>query len=424
MSDIPEAARRFYYGWVVVAAAFLITFVGFGAAYTFGSFATSLQSAFGASRGSVSAIFGATGFLYFAAGLVTGPLADRFGVRPLAIAGMVFVGVGMVGSGVAPTLSGVFASYVLGVGLGVGCAYVPALAAVQRWFSRQRGLASGLAVSGIGVGTLLLPPLASVLITACGWRTAYVVMGVTTSAIGVVAALLLRDDPASMGLQPDGAVASARSSALVGTPLSAAIRSAPFAVLYVGTLLTGIGAFVPFVHIVPYAVDHGVTPLRAVLLIAITGTGSTAARCVLGGSPTDGGRNASLVATTLGMSFALALWPALRDFWTLAAFALMFGAFYGGWVALLPAMVMDWFGARHLAGIIGILYSGVGIGTLIGPSAVGRTFDLTHSYTGAILGSALAGFIGAAALALAGWLQCSRLVSNQIAHLDSPRADA
>jgi MFS family permease len=117
MSDIPMSERRLFYGWVVVAAAFLVTFVGFGTAYTFGSFASSLQSAFGASRGSVSAIFGATGFLYFSAGLVTGPLADRFGVRPLAAAGMMLVGAGAIGAGLAPTLSGVFAAYVLGVGL-------------------------------------------------------------------------------------------------------------------------------------------------------------------------------------------------------------------------------------------------------------------------------------------------------------------
>ena len=68
----------------------------------------------------------------------------------------------------ARSLVEVYAAYGLGVGLGVGCAYVPAIGAVQRWFVRRRGFASGLAVSGIGVGTLVMPPLATLLIDSPG----------------------------------------------------------------------------------------------------------------------------------------------------------------------------------------------------------------------------------------------------------------
>lgn len=406
MPDRSAPADSVFYGWVVVTAAFLITFIGFGIAYTFSAFATSLQSEFGVSRGLLSAVFGTTAFVYFGGGLITGPLADRFGVRPLAAAGMVLVAAGMVGAGLATTPFGVFAAYVIGVGLGIGCAYVPAVAAVQRWFRRQRGLASGLAVSGIGVGTLILPPVASALIAMWGWRASYVVLGITTGAIGVVAAWLLRDSPASMGLLPDGDRGPAATSReRTGVPLGAALRSARFAVLYVSTLLTGIGAFVPFVHVVPYAMDQGVAPQRAVLLIAIIGVGSTVSRFTLGALADRLGRDVSLIAMTLGMAVALACWPSLTGFWALAAFALMFGGFYGGWVALLPSLVMDWFGARHLAGIIGILYTSVGIGTLIGPGAVGYAFDLTKSYGLALIGSAIAGLLGAATLTVAGRLQ-------------------
>ena len=72
----------------------------------------------------------------------------------------------------------VYAAYGLGIGLGLGCAFVPILGAVQRWFVKRRGLASGLAVSGIGVGTLVMPPLATALIAAFGWRDAYLVLGI------------------------------------------------------------------------------------------------------------------------------------------------------------------------------------------------------------------------------------------------------
>src|SRR6266404_601388 len=164
---------RLFRGWLVVA----VTFVGFGSAYTFSAFVRSLQQAFGASRGSVSLVFSLAGFLYFALGIVSGPLADRFGSRRLAVAGMILTGLGLAAAGFARSLPEVYAAYGLGVGLGVGCAYVPAIGAVQRWFVRRRGFASGLAVSGIGVGTLVMPPLATLLIEALGWRGAYLALG-------------------------------------------------------------------------------------------------------------------------------------------------------------------------------------------------------------------------------------------------------
>jgi MFS family permease len=81
-----------FYGWLVVAAAFAVTFVGFGSAYTFSAFLASLEQDFAASRGSVSLVFSLAGFLYFGLGSVSGPLADRFGSRRLVVAGMLLTG--------------------------------------------------------------------------------------------------------------------------------------------------------------------------------------------------------------------------------------------------------------------------------------------------------------------------------------------
>jgi len=122
--------------------------------------------------------------LYFALGLVSGPLADRFGARLLAVAGMILTGLGLAVASLARSLPEVYAAYGLGVGLGIGFSYVPILGAVQRWFVRRRGLASGLAVSGIGVGTLVMPPAAALLIDAMGWRGAYLVLGIFAAIVG------------------------------------------------------------------------------------------------------------------------------------------------------------------------------------------------------------------------------------------------
>src|SRR6202453_3492483 len=190
MSDMSMERRPpLFYGWGVLAAGFGGTFVGFGGAYSFSAFFESLQNEFAASRGSVSLVFSLAGFLYFGLGFVSGPLADRWGARSMAVLGMLLLGVGLALASAAHSLNQVYADYGLGVGLGVGFSYVPVVGAVQRWFVKQRGLASGLAVSGIGVGTLVMPPMAAFLIEAFGWRTAYLVLGGSAAIVGVAMSL-------------------------------------------------------------------------------------------------------------------------------------------------------------------------------------------------------------------------------------------
>jgi MFS family permease len=392
---------RIFYGWFVVLAAFAVTFVGFGCAYTFSAFVESLQRDFGASRGSVSLVFSLAGFLYFGLGIVSGPLADRLGSRGLAVAGMILTGLGLAAASRARSLAEVYAAYGIGVGLGVGCAYVPAIGAVQRWFVRRRGFASGLAVSGIGVGTLVMPPLASLLIGSLGWRGAYLALGALAAVVGGGLALLIENDPRDRGLGPDGdpPPSDAPPARPQGNSVRDAIRSWRFISLYAACLICSFGVFVPFVHLVPYAGDHGVAPASAVLLLGVIGVGSTAGRFFLGGLADRMGRQRSLFLMFTGMAVALAVWVIATDLWSLAAFAFVYGVFYGGWVAVLPAVVMDYFGGRNVSGIIGILYTSVAFGTLIGPSAAGFAFDLGHSYTVPILASAGANIVAAIIIA-------------------------
>ena len=391
------SAPRIFHGWFVVAAAFAVTFVGFGCAYTFSAFVESLQRDFGASRGSVSLVFSLAGFLYFGLGVVSGPLADRYGSRRFAVAGMILTGLGLAAASAARSLFEVYTAYGLGVGLGVGCAYVPAIGAVQRWFVRRRGFASGIAVSGIGVGTLVMPPLASLLIETLGWRGAYLTLGAFAAIVGGGMALLIENNPRDRGLDPDGD--PPRSAAQPTRPEGASVREAigsrRFLSLYAACLICAFGVFVPFVHLVPYATDHGVAPGSAVLLLGVIGIGSTAGRFFLGGLADRKGRERSLLLMFTGMAGALAIWVVSTGVWSLAAFAFVYGVFYGGWVAVLPAVVMDYFGGRNVSGLIGILYTSVAFGTLIGPSAAGFAFDLSHSYTVPILASAAVNIVAA-----------------------------
>jgi MFS family permease len=403
MSDNQRPSRsRIFQGWFVVAAAFAVTFVGFGSAYTFSAFLQSLQQDFAASRGSVSLVFSLAGFLYFSLGIVSGPLADRLGSRRLAVAGMICVGLGLAAAGMARSLTEVYLAYGLGIGLGVGCSYVPAMGAVQRWFVRRRGFASGLAVSGIGVGTLVMPPLAAFLIDQLGWRDAYLALGCLAAVLGVGMALLIENDPHDRGVGPDGDPVRPDAHAVrsAGSSLREAILSPRFAGLYAACVFVSFGLFVPFVHLVPYAVDHGVARSSAVLLLGEIGIGSTGGRFFLGGIADRMGRQRAILLMFAGMALTMAIWAFSAGFWALSVFAFGYGIFYGGFVALIPALATDYFGGRNISGILGVLYSSVAFGTLVGPSAAGFAFDFTHSYTLPILGSAAANVIAAGIMAL------------------------
>ncbi len=400
LEDEPPGRKPLFYGWFVVAAAFAVTFVGFGAAYSFSAFVDALQLEFSASRGAVSLVFSLAGFLYFSLGVVTGPLADRFGTRPMAIAGMVFVSAGLVLAGFADNLLHVYLAYGLGVGLGVGCSYVPSVGTVQRWFARRRGFASGLAVSGIGFGTLLMPILAALLIGTVGWRTAYISLGILSALVGITMALLFVNDPRSKGLAPDGgpALPAAASGASEGTELRVAVRSRPFLTLYFAGLIASFGLFVPFVHLVPFATDQGMSAGQGAFLLGMVGVGSTVGRFLLGNVADRIGRQLALILAFAGMAVTLLIWLVSDTLVPLAIFGLTFGTFYGGFVALMPALVMDYFGGRHISSIIGVLYTSVALGTLVGPTAAGYAYDLTQNYTLAIIGSIAANLVAAGAI--------------------------
>ena len=393
---------RVFYGLFVVAGTFAVTFIGFGNAYSFGAFLPSLQHDFAASRGSVSLVFAFAGFLYFGLGVISGPLADRWGARRFAVLGMILVAIGLALASVARSLIEVYAAYSLGVGVGIGCAYVPAVAAVQRWFVRRRGFASGLAVSGIGVGTLVAPPVVATLIEFLGWRSTYLALGIFTLVAGVGLAFLIENDPGKRGLAPDGEVMSpgAQPPPAAAPGIKRTVTSPRFIGLYGACFVCAFGLFVPFVHLVPYAIDHGIPQASAVLLIGAIGVGSTAGRFLLGDLADRLGRAFSFLIMFVGMGLSFAIWLFAGIFWPLAIFALVFGVFYGGFVALAPAVVIDYFGAQNASTIIGILYTSVAFGTLIGPSAAGYAFDLSHSYTLPIVVSGCAYALATLVLAL------------------------
>jgi MFS family permease len=370
---------------VVVACCFTLLFTGFGAAYSFTAFFTGFQQEFGASRANVALVFSVAAFVWFSFGAPGGMLADRFGPRRVTAAGVAFLGVALVVASHARSVEMLYATYGIGIGIGVGLVYVPAVGAMQPWFDKNRALASGVGVAGIGAGNFVVPLLAAWWIELYGWRGAYLALAVFVLALGGAAALLIREH-----------ALPAKGTSLPGTPLREALRTPQFALLYASLVFSCVGVFMPMVHLGPHAQDLGHTEAQGVALVSLIGLGSLLGRFAVGPFADRLGRKRSLALAYAGLGVMLLVWWSASAWWVLACFAIVFGMCYGAAVALLPTIVMDFYGARAVSGIIGCLYTGAGLGTLLGPWLAGVAYDAFGAYDTPILASAALSFLAAA----------------------------
>jgi MFS family permease len=400
MSSLP--ASRLFYGWVVVWATHVILFTIFGVTYSFSSFFTSIQQEFNASRAGVSFTFSLAVFLYFAVGVGAGAVADRTHVRWVAGAGALFLALGMWAASHAASLTQLYFTYALAVGLGVGCAYVPSIAAVQPWFVKKRGAAAGIASAGIGLGTLVGPLVAVRLIEAYGWRGTLQVFAVAALMLGLTAAALMEKSPAAKGLHPDNdPAASTGNLARSGMDLREAIATREFRLFFLSILCTAAVQFMPFAHLARHAADRGLSAEQGALLIGLIGVGSFCGRFFLTGIADRVGLRKMLVTMYAGMGLSCTWWlislALPPSFITLGIFALAFGTCYGGFVGVAPPLTMEYFGGKNLSALIGALYLAAGIGTLFAPTFAGWMYDLSKSYAVPIT-------VGAVANGIAMWI--------------------
>jgi MFS family permease len=346
----------------------------FGVSYSFAAFFESFAVEFSAQRADVSWIFGLSGFVYFVMGAGGGMLADRFGPRIVCSAGMALIALGLLATSWATSLLTVYVSYGLLVGLGIALVYTPSIASVQPWFTTRRGLAGGIASSGVGAGTLLVPVLVAMAIGPMPWREAMQVLALGVLVLGLLATALLRRAPA--------APSSGSGGSASGLSLRETLRSPTFRWLYLATVLASPVMFIPFAHVSASARDLGLGEAFAVGLVGLIGVGSLVGRFAIGLLADRLGRAQTLVLMQLSMGASYVLWGAAGGQGLLVVFALWFGLSYGSIVSLLPAICMDYFGGKSVASVVGTLYSGAAFGNLLGPVLAGAVFDHSGHYLG------------------------------------------
>jgi MFS family permease len=378
----PDSPRA----WLIVAAAFLASFVVFGISYSFGVFFKPMAAELHADRTATSALFSITSFANYMLASVTGRLSDRFGPRLVVAVGALSMGLGLVLTAFIHQMWIGYLTYGIGVGVGAACAYVPTLALVGGWFSRRRNTALGLAAAGTGCGTLVVPPIAAALISRYGWRT-------TDIWFGIGAAVLLGAC----------AIASDRPILAPGAAVKRAFRhvvfSTEFVLLYASWLLATTALLVPFVFLPAYARDHGNSVVASAFLLSFIGGVSVVGRLGIGMIGDRVGVVSLFKATVLVMALSYVIWLLSPSYPFLVLFAVVLGLSYGARISLLPGVLIEFFGLEDLGGTLGAFFTSSGVSAVLGPLLAAFVVDATGGYQWGIAFALGMGFLGFIAIA-------------------------
>ena len=306
--------RPIFYGWVMVAVAFVTMGIGVNARTAFSLLFPPIVDEFGWERGVTAGAF-SFGFLVSAVLTPTlGRIMDRAGPRAVMELGVVLMAAGLL---LAPLTSEPWHLYAtLGVLVGGGSVclgYSGQSLFLPNWFVRRRGLAMGLAFAGVGVGSITLLPWLQLLIESAGWRAACVAMGLLILVVLAPINLLLRKRPQDVGLQPDGDAAPApdvaarpasnvvdAAWAAVDWTLGRAMRTARFWWIAFGYFCGLYAWYAVQVHQTKYLIEIGFSPIVAAWALGLVSLAGIPGQIALGHLSDRIGREWVWTASSLG----------------------------------------------------------------------------------------------------------------------------
>lgn len=375
--------RGFFYGLVVVMAAFSFQAIVWGVHNSFGIFFNPLMTEFHWSRALISGAASLSFLVNGASSILMGRLNDRFGPRLIMSVNGVFLGAGCLLMSLLENPWELYLFYGLVIGVGVSGTDVVLLSTVARWFVRSRGLMSGVTKVGAGVGMLILPIFIDRLIASYDWRTTFMTLGLIILVSFLSISRFLVRDPSKMGLFPDNARENSPGAANAdtgGMTLREAMGSRQFRSIGAAYFLVLFCIYTIVMHIVPHAIDLGISSTDAARVLASIGGASIAGRLVMGGASDRIGNKLALVICFL-LFFGCLVWLLFAErLWMLYVFGVVYGFAHGGFFALGSPTVADLFGTGSHGVIFGILIFISTIGGSVGPLAAGLVFDMTGSY--------------------------------------------
>ncbi len=390
-----------YYGWTIVAVALISMAFWLGIRSSFSVFYVTLLEEFPWNRADSAGVQSAALITYTIMAPLVGGLIDRFGPRRVIVPGILTLVSGLILCSYIQTLSQFYLFYGVIVGAGISCIGIVSYSAIlAHWFEKKRGLASGIAVSGIGLGTFLLVPMSQQFINMWGWRMTFVITGCLILVILLPAnAIFLRHKPEELGQLPDGADSAdlkktnnPRSKLNFKQDNDWTLRKAGntlrFWALIIFPFLALFGIYIILVHNVRFLVDQGVAKMTAAFIFAIVGILSSIFRIFWGWISDHISReltySSGIICACLGVG-SLLLFEISGSRTFIYSYSIFFGIGWGATAPMFMAVAADLFKGRIFGLIYGFLEAGIGIAGALGAWIAGFIFDKTHSYQAAFV---------------------------------------
>jgi len=389
------------WSWVIVFASFMAQAVSVGMAFSFGVYYVEFLEQFEGTRGQLAWVGALCTGALFATGPLSSVLANKFGFRRVVMAGACLSALGYIITSLVEDIFSLLFSSGLLVGVGYGLVYTPSVAIVGSYFNKRRTLATGIAVSGCGFGSLTFAPLFQYLIESFGWRGSMLINAGITLNVVCLGALMRPLNSRYRG--------SLISTDLFNTSL---LKNATFWTYLINNVLFNVGSLILFVLLPDFCSELGISPRESTWLLSLIGVMNTAGRLVAAimGNFGQAHHLPFFVYTfSCGLTGVIVCLFALYQ--SYAAFVIYSGAYglcFGVQLGFLAALTAELFGVARLTSAYGYLMFANGAGALMGPPIAGLLFDVTKTYDAGFYFGGAVTVLAAALMGLVPYLNSRR----------------
>ena len=399
-----------FYGWYIVAATIVGVALGYSvvAVMSFGTFIIPLQEEFGWSRGQISLGLTVIGYTAIVVFPLAGILVDKIGAKRVLVPSTFLFGLAIASLYfLTDSLWHFYAICVVIPILGAGTAPLTFSRLIVAWFDKKRGLALGIGLAGVGIGTAAVPMLANAIMEQYSWREAYAGLGLLIIVLALpVVAMVMRDTPEQMGALPDGesatkeTIEATKNKALVGFTAKTALTHKSFWLIAGSFAIVGLTTSTVLIHLIPLMIDRGMTRGEAVGVFAYLGIALIIGRLVSGYLMDKFFAPRVVLLFMLGPVVGLALLADGATGGLAALCAALIGITIGAEFDAMGYLTSRYFGSRAFGQIYGYNYSAYKVGAATGPLFMGITYDMVGRYDEILWGMAVFLLLGCALVAM------------------------